>query len=191
MSVLFTYMCSYYKICKTEEGCKMPETLPKKNYFNRDIAKLYWQTGVYDVCFDDESGKIKPKATVGNLRILLVEDNKLIQKINLDILEGAEFVVDAAADYDESMDLYKKHKYDVILLDLGLPGKSGIDLCCDIRRIEFQNKAHTPILALTAYGESAAEDSYQAGADDFAVKPLLQEDLLDFVVKWLPADDKS
>ncbi len=169
----------------------MSETVSKKNYFNRDIAKLYWQTGIYDICFSDKSKEAVQRPSAGKAKILLVEDNKLIQKINLDILEGAEFAVDAAANYDEAIDLYNKNSYDVILLDLGLPGKSGIDLCCDIRRIEFQNKVHTPILALTAYGESAAEDSYQAGADDFAVKPLLQNELLDFVEKWLSVDSKS
>lgn len=156
----------------------MPETVSKRSCSSPDIAEYYWQTGATEKT-TQQSGTEKAK-------ILLVEDNKLIQKVNSGILEKAGFVVVIAANYDEALDLYKQNTYALILLDLGLPGgKSGIDLCRDIRRMEFQNKIHTAILALTAYGESAAKDSYAAGADGFAVKPLLHDGLLEFVSPWV------
>lgn len=118
-------------------------------------------------------------------KILLVEDTELIQKVNSECLRSASFEVDIAGDYQEALNLYQSNNYDLILTDIGLPGKSGIELCRKIRELEQTTKNNTPILALTAFGKTVEKECYEAGATDFATKPLMQDELINFVKKWI------
>lgn len=121
-------------------------------------------------------------------KILLVEDNEIAQMINYKTLTSVKFKVDIADNYWKAISLYRKNQYDLILLDIGLPGKSGIDLCKEIRRQEQNSDTHIPIIALTAFGEFAEDDCYEAGVDVFAVKPLYHTQLIELVCQLLPKE---
>lgn len=114
-----------------------------------------------------ECAEVQPK-------ILLVEDNPIIQKINRIFLEWMCFDVDIATTGKEALHYYE-NDYDLILLDIGLPDISGIEVCRTIRQNE--QTQHIPIIALTAYGDFIKEECVNAGVDDFAVKPLLFDEL--------------
>lgn len=139
-----------------------------------------------------KSRKIKTNRAISihteNPKILLVEDNEIAQMINSKILTSVKFNVDVAENYWRAINLYSKNQYDLILLDIGLPGKSGIDLCKEIRKQEQNSDTHIPIIALTAFGEFAEDDCYDAGVDAFAVKPLYHSQLIELVCRLLPKD---
>ena len=109
------------------------------------------------------------------MRILVVEDE---HKIANSIKKGMElegFAVDTTYDGTEGYDMTSTEEYDVIILDLMLPGMDGVTLCKKLR----EEKNHTPILMLTAKGQ--VQDKVlglNSGADDYLVKPFAFEELL-------------
>jgi DNA-binding response OmpR family regulator len=104
------------------------------------------------------------------LRILVVEDNPDLAANMIDYLGDRGHAVDAAADGRTGLHLASTRDFDVILLDLILPGMDGISLC---RRLREEAGKTTPVLMLTA--RDSLEDKIaglEAGADDYLVKPF-------------------
>lgn len=90
-------------------------------------------------------------------------------------LEQESYAVDIAYDGNEGFDLAATEDYDLIILDLLLPGMNGVELCRRLR----ERKKHTPILMLTAKGQVGDKvEGLNAGADDYLVKPFAFEELL-------------
>ncbi|MGD9153722.1 MAG: response regulator [Gammaproteobacteria bacterium] len=116
-------------------------------------------------------------------KVLLVEDAEIIRKVNTTFLESLGCEVTAAKDGREAFDALQ-NKFDLILLDIGLPDVSGIEICKFIRK-SFTNQS-TPVIFLTAFGDTVKEKCIEAGCDDFAVKPLSMEKLQKLIHKWLP-----
>ncbi len=108
------------------------------------------------------------------MRILLVEDNRrLNNSIRLSLVDDG-YAVDPAFNGTEGQELAELTPYDVIILDIMLPEKSGLDVCRDLRR----KRINTPILMLTA--RDTIEDrvaGLDSGADDYLVKPFAIEEL--------------
>ena len=103
-------------------------------------------------------------------RILIVEDNTDIASLLIDFFSEKGHLADYAADGLTGLHLVTVNEYDVILLDLALPGIDGIDLCQKLRK---ELKSSTPILMLTA--RDSLDDKligFDAGADDYLVKPF-------------------
>src|SRR5690242_5034132 len=102
--------------------------------------------------------------------ILLVEDNRGISEMVGEFLERRGYSVDYAADGVTGLHLAVTNSYDVIVLDLMLPGLDGIELC---RKLRADAKKSTPVLMLTA--RDTLEDKLvglDAGADDYLIKPF-------------------
>lgn len=109
------------------------------------------------------------------MRILVVEDEYKIANSVKRGLEQENFAVDAVYDGIAGYDMASTEEYDVIILDLMLPGMDGVMLCKLLR----DEKNHTPILMLTAKGSvSDKVGGLNAGADDYLVKPFAFEELL-------------
>jgi DNA-binding response OmpR family regulator len=107
--------------------------------------------------------------------ILLVEDEPAISVGLTDFLEFHGFDVQLAEDGPCAKTLVKKSRFDLILLDLMLPGISGEDLCTQWRQEGLQ----TPIIMLTAKGQEKDRISgLNIGADDYVTKPFSLEELL-------------
>ncbi len=103
-------------------------------------------------------------------RILIVEDNTDIASLLIDFFTDKGHIADFAADGLTGLHLVTVNEYDVILLDLALPGIDGIELCKKLRK-ELNSK--TPILMLTA--RDSLDDKllgFDVGADDYLVKPF-------------------
>ena len=109
------------------------------------------------------------------MRILLVEDEKKIASFIERGLKEQRYVVDVAADGQKGSFLADVNEYDLIILDIMLPGVDGLSLCKDIRK----KKAHIPILLLTARNKvSDKVRGLQDGADDYLTKPFAFDELL-------------
>jgi len=109
------------------------------------------------------------------MKILIIEDEHKIANSIKKGLEQENYAVDIAYDGEKGFDLASVEEYDVIILDLMLPGMSGLEICKKLR----QDKIHTPILILTAKGQ--VEDKVEglnAQADDYLVKPFAFAELL-------------
>ena len=109
------------------------------------------------------------------MKILIVEDEHLIATSLKKGLEQEHYTVDLAFDGLEGYDLAASGEYDIILLDLMLPGLDGISICQKLR----SENIHTPILMLTA--KSQLDDKvkgFDVGADDYLTKPFAFEELL-------------
>jgi two-component system, OmpR family, copper resistance phosphate regulon response regulator CusR len=108
------------------------------------------------------------------VRILLVEDNRRLSDSLRSILQEDGYAVDAAYDGIEGEEAGMISGYDVIILDIMLPGKNGLEVCRELRNRHIT----TPILMLTA--RDALEDrvtGLDSGADDYLVKPFEVEEL--------------
>lgn len=102
--------------------------------------------------------------------ILVVEDHRDIAESILDFLEQRGFSVDYAQDGVTGLHLAVSNRYDVIVLDVMLPGLDGVSLC---RKLREQARRATPVLMLTA--RDTLDDKIaglDAGADDYLVKPF-------------------
>jgi two-component system alkaline phosphatase synthesis response regulator PhoP len=104
-----------------------------------------------------------------NENILLVEDEQALQMTLGDRLQSEGYVVDFATDGDQGLDKATRLPFDLIILDLMLPRRSGFDICRDIRLAGLA----TPILMLTARGQTAEKVvGLKLGADDYVTKPF-------------------
>ena len=109
------------------------------------------------------------------MRILIAEDEKDLNALLKKRLEEQSYSVDACFDGQEAIDYIACTEYDVIMLDLMMPKKSGLEVLKALR----QKNRRTPVLLLTA--KDSIEDrviGLDAGADDYMVKPFAFEELL-------------
>jgi DNA-binding response OmpR family regulator len=112
---------------------------------------------------------------MAHMRILVVEDERKIANAIKRGLEQESYSVDVAYEGDTGFDLASAEEYDLILLDLMLPGMDGVSICASLRKMSIS----TPILMLTA--KSELEDKVtglNCGADDYLTKPFAFEELL-------------
>jgi DNA-binding response OmpR family regulator len=109
------------------------------------------------------------------LRLLLVEDDKALSAELAVQLKQHGFAVDIVFDGAQAAFMGESEPYDVIILDLGLPEISGIDVLKQWRSKQIS----TPVLILTARGAWHEKvDGFRAGADDYLGKPFHEEELL-------------
>ncbi len=109
------------------------------------------------------------------MRILVIEDEHKIANSIKQGFEQESYAVDVAYTGTDGYDLASIEEYDVILLDLLLPGMDGVTIC---KKLRAEN-IHTPILMLTAKGQlSDKVEGLDSGADDYLTKPFAFEELL-------------
>jgi DNA-binding response OmpR family regulator len=108
-------------------------------------------------------------------RILIVEDEASMRMGLADNLEFEGYQVESVSHGIEGMDKILQHKYDLILLDVMLPGMSGFDICRQVRK----KGNDTPIILLTAKGEEIDKVlGLELGADDYITKPFSVRELM-------------
>jgi signal transduction histidine kinase/ActR/RegA family two-component response regulator len=113
-----------------------------------------------------------------NNRVLLVEDNEVGRRLAVLLLEKIGCQVVAAAGGAEAVELVKRNLFDMILLDLQMPGMGGIEAMKEIRAIESALGRHTPVIILSANTRAAERQrAIEAGADGYLTKPISMADL--------------
>jgi CheY-like chemotaxis protein len=119
------------------------------------------------------------------LRILVIEDNIIIQRLYRLLLEKKEILYDIASNAEMALNYYMQNYYDLILTDIGLPDSDGVTITQIIRQQET-DKEHIPIIALTAYGQPSDQQQFlRAGIDEVLVKPIKTEDMDYLLEKWI------
>jgi PAS domain S-box-containing protein len=115
--------------------------------------------------------------------ILLVEDNEMNRLVATTVLDHYGAVVDQATNGAESLNMLRKKKYDLVLMDVQMPVMDGLEATREIRR-EFGDT--TPVIALTANAIKGESDKCSAaGMNDYLSKPFEEEDLIRMIAHWL------
>lgn len=109
------------------------------------------------------------------MRILLVEDEEYMAQAVAQVLEKNNYTVDLAHDGEYGLDCALSGIYDIIILDIMLPGRSGLEILKTLR----QKKIAVPVLLLTAKSETEDKvTGLDLGADDYLTKPFEMQELL-------------
>lgn len=102
------------------------------------------------------------------MKILIVEDENTIREVEVAYLKQSGFSVMEAIDGERAIEIFKKEKIDLVVLDINLPKKNGLEVCKEIRKT-----SQVPIIMVTARVEEIDEIiGLDAGADDYLKKPF-------------------
>lgn len=127
------------------------------------------------------------------VKILLAEDNLINKKVALAVLKKEGYRVDTVENGFFAVEAAGRNTYDLILMDVQMPGMDGVEATRLIREKEGLGR-HTVIIAMTAHAMSEDRDRcLAAGMDDYISKPLKPEDVFSVLGKWLKSkrDDAS
>ncbi|MCK5311990.1 MAG: response regulator, partial [Desulfobacteraceae bacterium] len=128
------------------------------------------------------------------LKILLAEDNKMNQKVAVNMLKKIGHSYHVAENGKEAVEEFQKNRYDLILMDGQMPVMDGFEATKKIREIEKQSKnsKHIPIIALTANAMKGDRERFlEAGMDDYLTKPVKRESLAKTIAVAIKPDSKK
>jgi CheY-like chemotaxis protein len=124
-----------------------------------------------------------PRAT---WHVLVVEDVPSLQKLLVMMLRKAGHDVAAAANGQEAVDLAEREPFDIILMDIQMPGMNGLEATRHIRSREMQSGAHVPIIAVTAHALNGdSRTCLAAGCDAYLRKPVDLAELLSLMQRLI------
>jgi CheY-like chemotaxis protein len=123
------------------------------------------------------------------LRVLVAEDDAINRMVALEMIKRLGCDVDAVDDGPAAIAALEAGTYDIILMDVRLPGLDGPAVTAELRRRERGQGRHVPVIAITAGGGGGgatgdAERCLQAGMDDYLAKPLRPQVLHQVLVRW-------
>jgi PAS domain S-box-containing protein len=117
-------------------------------------------------------------------RVLLAEDEPINQEVSRELLEEAGFSVDLAEDGRLAVDMARRHRYDLILMDMQMPNLNGVDATRQIRALP--GYADIPIIAMTANAfDEDRRACLAAGMNDHIGKPVDPDLMVETLLKWL------
>ncbi len=143
----------------------------------------------------DQAAHSMPKPFAGmGLRVLVAEDNFVNRQVALGLLRN--FGIDdvfAASNGIEALSILKRERYDMILMDLQMPGMDGLEATAIIRdRTSAVLRHDTPIVAMTANAMSGdKERCLESGMDDYLSKPVMPACLLKCLERWLKSGETA
>ncbi len=119
---------------------------------------------------------------MANSRVLIIDDDESLRKVIGYMLEEAGYDVDRAASAEDGLRLVASRRPDLVLCDIKMPKRDGIELLADIKRID----ASIPVVILTAFASvETAVEAMKRGATDYLTKPISRDDLTMTVAKTL------
>jgi CheY-like chemotaxis protein len=121
-----------------------------------------------------KSNNLSPASReIKNLRVLLAEDNVINQTIAVRVLEKRACIVTVAENGQAALDAWATQSFDLILMDIQMPGMDGLEATAAIRKQEISTGAHMPIIAMTAHAlKGDRERCLEAGMDGYVSKPI-------------------
>jgi len=120
------------------------------------------------------------KNKLPNLKVLIAEDNEVNKLLAKRMLEHWGLTYKTAHTGFEVMDLINTEHFDLVLMDIQMPDKNGIEATREIRNLTDETKRNIPIIALTANALKGEEKKYQdVGMNDFLTKPFKEKELFD------------
>jgi DNA-binding NtrC family response regulator len=127
-------------------------------------------------------------ASVNAPRILVVDDDREFQRALVKIFKKTGFKVGAASDVNQASAMFDKTHYAFIVLDLKLPGKSGLELLREIKAKAPEAK----VIIVTAFGDTLSRhEALEAGAFDYLNKPVKRKSILEIVSRALDVSKMS
>jgi len=131
--------------------------------------------------------------TSDKVRILLVEDKKMNQKLATAMLSDQDWVISIADNGQKAVDMFAADSFDAILMDISMPIMDGIEATKCIRKLEItEAKGHVPIIAMTANAMQGDRERYIAtGMDDYISKPINKDELYQVISKHLNLNHKQ
>ena len=118
-------------------------------------------------------------------KVLIVEDNELNMKLFNDLLQSRSYETVQTSDGLDVLSLAKTHKPDLILMDIQLPGISGLDVTKQLKADE--SLRHIPVIAITAFAMKGDEERIRAsGCEAYMPKPISVSNFLDTISSYLP-----
>ena len=135
----------------------------------------------------------EPDVELPPLHVLLVEDSVANQRVGAGMLQKLQHTVRIVTNGVEAVDACAAERFDVILMDLQMPGMDGYEATRAIRRREHdEGAAKTPIVALTARASSGNEELCRAvGFDGYLAKPYRSRELLDAIAAVVPTSARA
>ena len=138
------------------------------------------------VCVDGENSYRYNTIDFKNKKVLVAEDNKTNQMLIEILLQEMYLDVTLANDGLEAQRLFESNSYDIVLMDINMPNKNGIEALHTIREYEKDSKIKTPVVALTANAVGGDKEKYiNEGFDDYLAKPLDNEELVIVLKKYI------
>ena len=122
------------------------------------------------------------------MNVLFVEDDRMNRRVVKDMLDVAGAVMTEAESAEDGLALLDRHHYDILLIDLRMPGMDGMTAIGHVRA-RSDAKAQMPIIVITAHtATNLREQCLEAGADDVLFKPVAMEALFDSMGRVLAKD---
>jgi len=124
----------------------------------------------------------------GPWNILLAEDNAVNQVLAVRLLEKQHHQVTVVSNGNAAVDAARHGNFDLVLMDVEMPEKDGLEATRDIREWEHATGAHVPIIAMTASAIKGDEElCLRAGMDAYISKPINPQKLMDLIASTIPA----
>jgi len=119
--------------------------------------------------------------------ILIVDDEAIVRDSIGDWLRAANYQVETAETGEEALEMVEKKEYSILILDVRLPGKSGIQVLREVKA----SKPHIKSIIITAFpSEGLADEAMRLGAVDYLIKPVLCENLERLILETLAKCDQ-
>ena len=143
--------------------------------------------GKADCAEDDgsilEKSVEKAAGDLSEYSILVVEDNSVNRMLLDYTLKREGFNVSTVINGEDALAILEKEKFDLILMDIQMPGKDGVEVTREIRKTINKN---LPVIALTANAMKGDREKYiELGLDDYLSKPIKKRVLINTVIKWI------
>lgn len=148
-------------------------------------GSLFRFTAVFGVAEDDPSQFSSPASleqarSLAGTRVLLAEDHPINRMIARHLLEDMDCVVTEAVDGTMALELAQRGGFDLVLMDIQMPGLSGLEVTARLRDAEATFGGHLPIVALTAHAMAGDRERYlAAGMDAYVSKPINPDKLVE------------
>lgn len=157
---------------------------PTPHYINKRIYKPLQQIDLIQLSASETeeqsifAPRDKSEASFSGKRVLIVDDNDINLQVALELFGSLGFDIDTATNGQEAINAATSTHYDLVLMDIQMPIKDGLQACREIRSLGGRH-SQTPILAMTAnVMKEDHEKSLAAGMNDHISKPLNLQDLL-------------
>ena len=190
-------------ILMTYTGKRLDNTTLSSLGFTAQIAKPVYRAHVLECLMDIHKispdpkkvatrfGIEEPKVTTehlpGHFNILLAEDNKMNQKVAVNMLQKLGHTITIAEDGKEAVEKFMEKEFDLILMDGQMPVLDGLEATKAIREYEkksSRSKNHILIIALTANAMKGDKERFiESGMDDYITKPIKRKDLDDAIIR--------